>query len=775
MSRLTSAQIITLGQYLEPDFNPASLTVSQLLGVLGYHNIKYPTPYSKPKLVQLFNEQITSKATSWKRERLKKQNSIPSDDGITDGLTGQPLSGPSQTSTARRSSRRLSRAPVEETPAVRPDPPKRRRSSAQPNLGVASHRVEPVEPILVEESEPEEDQLPTKKVGRNRKTIETAGQARRVSNTAADDSGWEDNNIFQSGAESSSPLRPSPRPRAARKSTVARKSRKSASAPPQFLPTSSPPQSPEPRAGRLPLQPKFSPDIPGTTPRLPHDPEAHKIFPVPGLVGQSPLRNSRTTQHEDDEEYDEAYASEEIVQHDQIEHRPTAPSVDESVDVEEPKESVMVPAQPLPAQHPSFWLRALVTMMGIFALALVADYKLESASIGYCEWGSHTNAALEAIRGRRNAIEACNRENRTHLFLPPIEINSSQDGEHTANGEPCPLPAILPLPRPDTCTPCPAHAVCKQYDVTCNTGFLLRSHPLLFFLPPPSLSGDRSSISFPVDLIWQTLSLTMDGLPGFGSVAFPPRCLEDPKRKRNIGVLGKAIEAMLGQERGKRVCSGRSAPFPKDEGGDARQWGLELKSLRDVMKRKTTPHLIPAFDDTFNEAIQQLIQWDGVIIGEDTNGTRYVAHKTPDLTWNCMVTVKVRQAWSEWRATVLAITVAILSGFIIRGRRIQQKAEGKRIAELVQIALDTLRNQELAHHTDPITAPQPYLSSIQLRDLILQDEHSIPTRRRLWDQVERVVEGNANVRANLEELQGGDEMRVWRWVGSSKRINNEPS
>jgi len=93
-------------------------------------------------------------------------------------------------------------------------------------------------------------------------------------------------------------------------------------------------------------------------------------------------------------------------------------------------------------------------------------------------------------------------------------------------------------------------------------------------------------------------------------------------------------------------------------------------------------------------------------------------------------------------------------------------AENKQIAELTQIVLDTLRNQELAHYTDPITAPQPYLSSLQLRDLILQDGSSIPQRRRLWDRVERAVESNSNVRANLEEIRGGDEMRVWRWVGS---------
>jgi hypothetical protein len=91
MSRLTSAQVISLGEYLRPDFDSSSLTVPQLLGVLGYHNVRYPTPYTKAKLVQLFNSEIKTKASQFKKERLKKENSIASEDGITDGLTGEPL------------------------------------------------------------------------------------------------------------------------------------------------------------------------------------------------------------------------------------------------------------------------------------------------------------------------------------------------------------------------------------------------------------------------------------------------------------------------------------------------------------------------------------------------------------------------------------------------------------------------------------------------------------------------------------------------------------
>lgn len=93
MSRLTAAQIISLGDYLEPDFDPTTLTVSQLLGVLGFHNVRYPTPYTKGKLVQLFNDEVKTRASKFKKERIKKENSKASDDGITDGITGEPLNG----------------------------------------------------------------------------------------------------------------------------------------------------------------------------------------------------------------------------------------------------------------------------------------------------------------------------------------------------------------------------------------------------------------------------------------------------------------------------------------------------------------------------------------------------------------------------------------------------------------------------------------------------------------------------------------------------------
>ncbi|KAF5380842.1 hypothetical protein D9615_003921 [Tricholomella constricta] len=799
MSRMTSAQVIAVGEYLEPNFDPASLTVSQLLGVLGYHNIKYPTPYSKPKLVVVFNDEIKAKATKLKKERIKKENSIASDDGIVDGATGQPLR---KEPIARRASRRLSRAPAQdedddELPAPRPDPPKRRRSSAQPTLGGPSRKVLAAQPALLEESEPEEDELPIKKVGRSKKTSEAAGaHARRVSNTAAEDSGWEDNNIFQSGAESSSPARPSPvRPKAARKSTAPRKSRKSSSAPPQVL-FSSPPRIPSsPEAMRFsPPQSTFEPLLPRISPsdhlRLNQHTFTRTSFTP--VERRTPLK-AQPKREESGDELDlitERHPIHDIQEAAKEEGTEDFALNEEDVKVEE--EALFTDSETSEGQisrrigqsgepianrrstrqkgigFTTVVLRLFYILSGLVALYAVIIFKQESASIGYCDTGSNTNSVLEHLKARRVAVEACNRENRTLLY------SSSGENSKAVEPTPCPLPPLMPWAHPEACTPCPEHGKCTRDSVTCDLGYLLRPHPLVFFLP--ALSSPRNTTlslsSPPADLIWKVVSETLDGLPGLGSVALPSRCVEDPKRKRNIGVLGKAVESLLGQERGRRVCAGGKIleePVKDADGGEAKRWGVELESLREVMKKKTPPHLLPTFDDTFDEAIQQLIQWGGVIIGEDRKNLRYVAHRTADLTWDCVVTVKAREIWAEWRATVFGIVLVILSLLFGRARTAQKRVESKRVADLVQIALDTLRNQELAHHTDPVTVPQPYLSSLQLRDLILQDEHSIASRSRLWDQVERVVEGNANVRANLQEIHGGDEMRVWRWVGSANR------
>jgi hypothetical protein len=235
--------------------------------------------------------------------------------------------------------------------------------------------------------------------------------------------------------------------------------------------------------------------------------------------------------------------------------------------------------------HSTSWtLRILYLLVAAACSAALASYKRESAPIGYCDTGKSTNAALEALNAKWDAIESCNRENRTFLQLPPIASSGDILWE---NSEPilCPPPALVPFMRTTRCTPCPEHASCKNGKTKCDNSFLSKPHPLLSVLSPFDSSTSKSASAAKVR---KFIEATTNGLPWLGPVAFPQRCVEDPQRKKHIGALGKAVEAILGQERGMRVCAGDGLEvFANRDGGEAKNWGIEIRELHEVMKKKT--------------------------------------------------------------------------------------------------------------------------------------------------------------------------------------------
>ena len=110
----------------------------------------------------------------------------------------------------------------------------------------------------------------------------------------------------------------------------------------------------------------------------------------------------------------------------------------------------------------------------------------------------------------------------------------------------------------------------------------------------------------------------------------------------------------------------------------------------------------------------------------------------------------------------------VLTLMYMRYSRAATNAEKARAKELIPIALDMLRNQEISHYVDPVQA-EPRIAALQLRDNLLADIHSVSRRTRIWEHVARVVEGNANVRVNEDETDAGDEVRMWTWVGEGGR------
>ena len=222
MSKPTTQEIIQLGNYLSPNFDPSTLTIAHLIGIFQHHNIAYPSQHNKGKLVEVFNANIKANAGQLKKETLSRQATEASVDGFLNGHTGMPVSPaapsepvsvcqlsqqvaafrrvvfisltfPSNQANVRRSSRRSSVKPEE---PKRPEPvcrslssycsrmshllllrtqPKRRRSSAQPLLGRGPAKKSIVSPPALseasEEEEEEQDVEPARKVGRSNRDV----------------------------------------------------------------------------------------------------------------------------------------------------------------------------------------------------------------------------------------------------------------------------------------------------------------------------------------------------------------------------------------------------------------------------------------------------------------------------------------------------------------------------------------------------------------------------------------------------------------------------
>jgi hypothetical protein len=93
---------------------------------------------------------------------------------------------------------------------------------------------------------------------------------------------------------------------------------------------------------------------------------------------------------------------------------------------------------------------------------------------------------------------------------------------------------------------------------------------------------------------------------------------------------------------------------------------------------------------------------------------------------------------------------------------------------LAGLALDKLNDQAILHKQDPETWGENYISMAQLRDDVLRDEFSASRRKKLWEKVQKKVEGNANVRPMVREGRTGDVGRVWEWVGALGAIDTSP-
>lgn len=427
------------------------------------------------------------------------------------------------------------------------------------------------------------------------------------------ESGWEDNNQFQSGAESSSPSHP---PKVTQRKLSAQPERISRKVSTKPYTSPSPAVQDGPSMRRSGLQATQYKQVAPIASRF----EARQRYP--------PVLSKKDEEISDQEdEFTPADTTNDFV--DYIDDEEEAWNDGDSDEHASVALSLIQPSRPASTTS---WITRLILIVLSIPVTLVAYvYKTDSAFIGYCDTGSDTNPALEKVRAHWQAVEQCNRDNSTFLYR--VDNIPASTGGLIGENIPCPPPALASFLHPHSCTPCPDHASCANKRATCDAGYLLRPHPFLAILEPlrPALGSNT------IDRVQTSVTSMADGMPGLGSVALPARCMQDPQRKKLVGALGQALDKQLAQERGVRLCAGVTSPKGESLGSEAKRWGIELDTLRQKMRPDATrrvssssskfskkeladceqPDLLHSFDDTFDEAIRQLNELDILILAKD--------------------------------------------------------------------------------------------------------------------------------------------------------------
>ncbi|GAA6000908.1 uncharacterized protein JCM10292_006485 [Rhodotorula paludigena] len=364
-------------------------------------------------------------------------------------------------------------------------------------------------------------------------------------------------------------------------------------------------------------------------------------------------------------------------------------------------------------------LGALVSALP-YALALVAFVYLawareEKLAAGFCDTSSSTNARL-ASRGTSLAVPS----------LPALSprVLSALDAAHL---------------RP-SCTPCPSHGHCTDgVFAGCTRDYVPR----------------RASAA---------LSLA-------GLVPLAPRCVPDTHKLMLVAQQAATASHLLRRRRGEVVCSrGLERQRRKDRAGgreDAFVFGVEAERVLEVLRAENDDGKAHYDEDVLEEvsrlALRDLEAHGEVVVWQ--NGYEYwYASTTAEMPFSCQARLYFLAALKRHK-TFLGSLLALLGSVLYVRRWFRKRAhESTLVAQLVQVALRQLQQQERSHYADPVHIPFPHVAPSHLRDLVLQSEHSPARRARLWQKVARVVEGNANVRVGDVEVNG-EELRGWTWTG----------
>ncbi|KAF8424928.1 Man1-Src1p-C-terminal domain-containing protein [Tirmania nivea] len=728
--------------YLQPDFDPNSLRVSDLRNLLLEYDVDYPSAAKKAVLVDLFSEHIAPRAQRIAEQRSRVRASskgIVSVDRAGNALVEEPRRGSRRT---RRKSvadtdsdagggsdmlESITMSPVKKTPARRTASPSRPSDSGRQSRVRTEDAGEPETPRTVRKTR-RSSAKPAELVP------ETPVAPPRQQTKEPDDpenSPFSMENVFQKSTSVSSASKES-----WKKSMQPRTEERISSRPGRRLtdfltPTTMQETEPE--------EPKYNQHSSLSTS---HDSEPPAIYNHRTTDGPYELVARRATKRYEvpvsqlgsGAPMPSVTPDRAIVKIEKLEDDDLIPAGEEFTpegakevaEAEEEEGAVVLRRSgrrrnaSTPATASALWA-VLATLL----IAYFLWWRKEKIEIGYCGVG---NTAPKSLKSHHHD----DRDWATVL-------------------------------RPE-CEPCPPNAICKpNYTVECKSDYVLVNSPFsLFGLIPlaPTCEPDSEKLR-------RIAILSDEAIKVLRKRAADVECGEIAAIKPHLGGKGDETGKEAGEGKEEKDISGSGSVVKAAEGGPLAQGkGMDEAELYRAMYELKAPKLSDEqFNELFKAALEEVSSREEIEAKEDSHTHRLILASTSltSLPLTCSIRLSLLNTLASYRVELLTILAAILSIIKLKMKIQQRRKNNELVTKYVHLVLDMLqRKAEMtvkSGREDDAAVPV-----VQMRDQVLRHEFNPERRQEVWMGVQGVVEHNSNVRAMSREIRG-EVFRVWMWIG----------
>ncbi|KAG0682589.1 inner nuclear membrane protein enriched at telomere/subtelomere region [Kluyveromyces marxianus] len=304
---------------------------------------------------------------------------------------------------------------------------------------------------------------------------------------------------------------------------------------------------------------------------------------------------------------------------------------------------------------------------------------------------------------------------------------------------------LSPL-KPD-CLPCPENAICFPYmNIKCKPGYIIeKSIFSLHGLVPihDSCIKDSKKQKLVQEVVKKTLEL-----------------LRTKNAQESCGECEDDIKSGVSNEELYEIFYESKKPWINDEEFNAlwEQVEVDLKEEPEIIWRQVSIRLNPISDGHPPEGSLEVDGQTGHFQETGFQKGYFRSTSKKYIGLKCQFERQVHSTWNRYQWLVVS-TFSILVALQILKRYISKKLQEREMIEKISEQVIKRLQQVVIKKIQP-----SYMSSVQLRDLILKDVNDLNEKNRIWTATTKRLDSNTNVKSTLMEIHG-EIMKCWEWIG----------